>query len=86
MNLAFDLPTQSMLGELNRLNENLASYRERGLQTFVESLVLDDVGISKRMNSSSFRAPSTVAFSGGDNNLSASTARRITLYYLEHHS
>lgn len=49
-----------MLAELNRLNEELALIREKGLQKFVNSLELDEIGISKRMKTSSFRTPSKV--------------------------
>ena len=40
--------------------------RERGLQQFVETLELDEIGISKRMKSSSFRTPSKVVFTTHD--------------------
>merc|ERR1712213_34781 len=40
--------------------------RERGLQAFVETLELDEIGISKRMKSSSFRTPSKVVFTTHD--------------------
>jgi len=58
--------TKNLLAELNRLNEELASMRERGLQAFVETLELDEIGISKRMKSSSFRTPSKVVFTTHD--------------------
>merc|ERR1712130_643076 len=58
--------TKNLLAELNRLNEELASMRERGLQQFVETLELDEIGISKRMKSSSFRTPSKVVFTTHD--------------------
>jgi len=58
------LQTKNLLAELNRLNEELAQIREKGLQKFVQSLELDEIGISKRMKTSSFRTPSKVIFEG----------------------
>jgi len=58
------LQTKNLLAELNRLNEELAQIREKGLQKFVLSLELDEIGISKRMKTSSFRTPSKVLFEG----------------------
>jgi len=55
---------KNLLAELNRLNEELAQIREKGLQKFVKSLELDEIGISRRMKTSSFRTPSKVIFEG----------------------
>jgi len=60
------LQTKNLLAELNRLNEELAQIREKGLQKFVKSLELDEIGISRRMKASSFRTPSKVIFAPGD--------------------
>lgn len=62
---------QNLLAELNRLNEELAQIREKSLQQFVESLELDDIGISKRMNSNSFRKPSKVTLGDGPSTFSS---------------
>lgn len=45
------------MAELNRLNEELFRLRESGLQNLVQSLQLEDIGIS-RQTKTSFRSPS----------------------------
>lgn len=46
------------MAELNRLNEELAQIRESSLQKLVQSLQLDDIGISRRTKTS-LKSPST---------------------------
>ena len=54
------LDVKNLLAELNRLQEELAALRENGLQKFCATLDLDEIGISKRPQTSSFRNPTKV--------------------------
>jgi len=55
--------TKALLGELNRQNEELVQLRDKQMSTFSDSLKLDDVGITRRLSTKSFRKPSSIDIS-----------------------
>jgi len=58
--------TKNLLTKLNILNEELAQMRQKQMKMFEKQLSLDDIGLMKRIRTSSFRKKSGVEFTDPD--------------------
>eukprot|EP01096_Ripella_sp_DP13-Kostka_P003031 TRINITY_DN14346_c0_g1_i1.p1 TRINITY_DN14346_c0_g1~~TRINITY_DN14346_c0_g1_i1.p1 ORF type:complete len:289 (-),score=104.36 TRINITY_DN14346_c0_g1_i1:23-808(-) len=68
--------TKALLGELNRQNEELVQLRDKQMSTFSDSLKLDDVGITRRLSTKSFRKPSSIDISSSSSAPSEASVTR----------
>eukprot|EP01094_Clydonella_sp_ATCC50884_P018216 TRINITY_DN3326_c0_g1_i1.p1 TRINITY_DN3326_c0_g1~~TRINITY_DN3326_c0_g1_i1.p1 ORF type:complete len:285 (+),score=83.71 TRINITY_DN3326_c0_g1_i1:27-857(+) len=55
--------TKNMLTKLNILNEEVSSLRQKQMKMLQDQLNLDDIGLSKRIRTASFRKQSGIEFS-----------------------
>jgi len=73
--------TKDLLSDLNRLNEEFSILREKQMQKFSDSLQLSDLGISKRVNTRSFRNVSSVSMQDGHTIKETSKAGQKTVSF-----